>query len=256
MNKLQTAIEDIQAADGQETAFEHFRKVLTGYGYNRLVYSLMTDHHSIGKKAFHGVSTSYPEDWMTYYKENDYHTFDPVFQRILRKPGAFFWSDVVAGLDEKTADDPQMTVKAKGIMNEAGDAGLGGGFGVSFMNEFGEVSGIGISKPDADNTRNYQELAEVYLLSSIFHDKYMSFFVAQELPKLTPREREILLWSASGKTDWEIATISGISSATVRFHWGNIFKKLGVNNKLSATITAVRQKLIIPDSLKPEIPDS
>jgi DNA-binding CsgD family transcriptional regulator len=53
---------------------------------------------------------------------------------------------------------------------------------------------------------------------------------------LTPREAEVLLWLAQGKTNPEIARILGIRPYTVRTHVERIFTKLGVNNRHAATL--------------------
>lgn len=51
---------------------------------------------------------------------------------------------------------------------------------------------------------------------------------------LTAREQESLAWVAEGKSDWEIATILGLSETTVRFHVDNARKKLGAVNRAQA----------------------
>ncbi len=51
---------------------------------------------------------------------------------------------------------------------------------------------------------------------------------------LTLREREVLRWLARGKSNAEIATILGISSATVGKHLEHIYPKLGVENRTAA----------------------
>jgi DNA-binding CsgD family transcriptional regulator len=51
---------------------------------------------------------------------------------------------------------------------------------------------------------------------------------------LTPREAEVLLWVARGKTSGEIATILGSKPATVSKHLDHIYQKLGVENRTSA----------------------
>jgi DNA-binding CsgD family transcriptional regulator len=57
---------------------------------------------------------------------------------------------------------------------------------------------------------------------------------------LTPKESEILLWVARGKTNDEIATILGRSDAVVKKHLKSIYQKLGVENRLSAAAVALR----------------
>jgi len=251
MSKLQTAIEAIQNAQTQEQAFTTFCDAVAAYGYDRAGFSLMTDHPSIGQEAFHWLSSNYPEDWMAHYARHDYQEIDPVFQLILARPGAFFWSDAVAELGRTPRFFARPLDDSRNMMLEAADAGLADGIGISVVNAWGEVTGLGISRSVADGERDIRSLADIYLLSSTFQEKYLGFHDTREIPNLTQREKEILNWSASGKTDWEIAEITGISRATVRFHWNNIFRKMMVNNKMSATIKAVMRKLIIPGSVRP-----
>lgn len=58
---------------------------------------------------------------------------------------------------------------------------------------------------------------------------------ANDAPRLTPCERDVLTWVAEGKSDWEVATILGVSEPTVRFHLDNARKKLGAVNRVQAT---------------------
>ena len=58
---------------------------------------------------------------------------------------------------------------------------------------------------------------------------------------LTPREAEILLWVAQGKTNPEIATILGIGLTTVKKHLEATFAKLGVENRTSAAALALER---------------
>jgi DNA-binding CsgD family transcriptional regulator len=54
--------------------------------------------------------------------------------------------------------------------------------------------------------------------------------------QLTAREAEISLWLAEGKTNPEIASITGISPRTVEKHVEKILGKLGVENRTSAAV--------------------
>lgn len=51
---------------------------------------------------------------------------------------------------------------------------------------------------------------------------------------LSPRETEILIWVAQGKTNPEIGAILGISPRTVHKHMGRIYTRLGVENRHAA----------------------
>jgi DNA-binding CsgD family transcriptional regulator len=62
--------------------------------------------------------------------------------------------------------------------------------------------------------------------------------------RLSARELEVLRWCKDGKSYSEIGTIMGISSKTVEFHIANVMRKLGVNQKVTAIVEALRQGLI------------
>lgn len=51
---------------------------------------------------------------------------------------------------------------------------------------------------------------------------------------LAARETECLGWAAEGKTNGEIAAILGISENTVRYHFKNVFTKLGARTRVQA----------------------
>jgi DNA-binding NarL/FixJ family response regulator len=56
---------------------------------------------------------------------------------------------------------------------------------------------------------------------------------------LTPREAEVLLWVAQGKSNGEIGSILGCAENTVKVHLSRIFEKLGFENRNSATVRAL-----------------
>jgi len=58
---------------------------------------------------------------------------------------------------------------------------------------------------------------------------------------ISPREAEVLLWMAQGKSNADIATICGISLGTVKKHTNHIFEKLGVEGRTSATLIALEE---------------
>ena len=61
-----------------------------------------------------------------------------------------------------------------------------------------------------------------------FHPDFSSPDPLRAAFALTPREAEVLLWTAQGKTNFEIATILGMSEMTAKQHLVHIFQKLGV----------------------------
>ncbi len=61
---------------------------------------------------------------------------------------------------------------------------------------------------------------------------------------LSERERQVLEFVATGKSNKEIAAALEITEATVKGHMTNILGKLGVTDRTQAVITALRRGLV------------
>ena len=61
---------------------------------------------------------------------------------------------------------------------------------------------------------------------------------------LTPRETEVFINLALGKSHQEIAKVMNISHRTVAVHVASIYRKLEMKNAQQATIYAIKNKLI------------
>ena len=79
------------------------------------------------------------------------------------------------------------------------------------------------------------------------HQKTLNLYSQHQQKKnvfLSPRERQILKWVSAGKTYAEISVILSIAERTVKFHMGNIMKKLGVNNARHAIKLGTELRLL------------
>ena len=62
--------------------------------------------------------------------------------------------------------------------------------------------------------------------------------------RLTPREIEIMTYSANGKSAWDISKILSLSENTINEHIKNVCQKLGVYNKSHAIAVSIVHGLI------------
>jgi DNA-binding CsgD family transcriptional regulator len=71
---------------------------------------------------------------------------------------------------------------------------------------------------------------------------YQAYLDAEQrrhpVPRLTPRQNDLLRLLAAGHTNTQIARRLGISEGTVRTHLENIYEKLGVSSRTAAVIRA------------------
>jgi DNA-binding NarL/FixJ family response regulator len=67
-----------------------------------------------------------------------------------------------------------------------------------------------------------------------------------DLARLTRREREIVAWVATGRSNDEIATELVVSPATVRTHVGRAMTKLNARDRAQLVVFAVQSGLTLP----------
>jgi len=60
-------------------------------------------------------------------------------------------------------------------------------------------------------------------------------------PMLTPREQQIAMAIADGRTNRDIAARLGITEQTVKNHLTSIFEKVGVDNRLQLGLALVKR---------------
>jgi DNA-binding CsgD family transcriptional regulator len=244
---LEEFITRSNGASSQEEVFALFQEALRDLGYDSVVYSLLTDHPSIGRKAGHGVMGNYPTDWMDYYMAKGYFAKDPIPKHAFTTQAAYTWEHVV--------ETCSISSRQKRLMSEAQEAKLLSGAAVAIYGPNFEVAGVGIASSAGQVKPSRDILSVIRALSHQFHFAYSQFDLPRGLPArqvyLTPREREVLSFSAEGKSIPVIAAILSVSVGVVKFHLQNIYHKLDVSSRQTAVVKAIRLGLIVPSLVRP-----
>ncbi len=91
-------------------------------------------------------------------------------------------------------------------------------------------------------------MADICLLAVHAQEAALRVILAEpepaKVPRLTPREIEILHWTKEGKSAWAVGQILGMSEATVQTHLRNVRRKMGVSSKHQAILRAIQLGLI------------
>ncbi len=235
-------ITEINRTTNVEDAFNLLEKTLSHLGFDRVVYSLITDHPSMQLKRGHGILRNYPDDWMKYYFSKDYFEVDPVIKIIKQTSGPFFW-DKLPELKNGLKKDEYI------LMEEAREAKLLDGIGISLHGACGEIVGMGVaSSSGKTDIINPDMLSIVYALCSQFHITYRKLEEkSSPIISLSKREKEVLTWIAAGKSKSVVADILEISDDSVKTYVNRVFCKLQVNSIQLAVVKAISMGLITPD---------
>jgi LuxR family transcriptional regulator len=179
---------------------------------------------------------NYPNEFNSLYKQAHFFDSDPVVAHCKRCVLPLVWEEKVFS----TAPNLWALTQSFGV-------NLGWSQAVhDFQGVFSMLS-VGRAHDDVSPEELYEKAGQVMWLCHAMHavvaQKYAAEPSVNPSSKLTPRETEILKWSAMGKTASDIATILCLSERTVGFHISSTFKKLGVNNKIAAVLSASKAGL-------------
>lgn len=184
--------------------------------------------------------SNYPAEWQTRYFDRDYTHIDPVVSAARAKMQAFSWAE---------GNPRQVRSKAvRSFYTEAGDFGIRSGISIPIKTAFGHMSMLTLAsnKPSLSLEKDIDQIAAVTaaaLLHASLHHHDAGPTAARSI-ELTAKQALCLRWSAEGKSMRAIATIEGMSYATVNFHLNNARKALDAASLAQATALATKVRLI------------
>ncbi|MCL2749010.1 MAG: LuxR family transcriptional regulator [Alphaproteobacteria bacterium] len=246
--KILNYLEEMSNSSSLDDLFDLYRKSTSEYGYDRIMYSSVSNDIENDHNKTPCLVQNYPEDWMKHYIENGYIQIDPVRRRGCHSTEPFTWKSL--------KDYSELSKKQEIIMSMAEEAGLHDGIGIPYRTPRGEIIGVGIAS-SAKGTNPEEHIGKLYMLTSHFHFMYQALlekniiktdddFTDISLTPLTPREQDVLLWCMKGKSNWDISMILNVSEHCIDFHMRNILRKLNTNSRLTAVVKAMRIGLIKP----------
>lgn len=185
------------------------------------------------------LNVNFPQTWLFQYWRNGYGKVDPVLHALVRSQKAQVWNQVYASVKSE---------KEKEFVETATSFGLGDGVTVGSLDPSCVVTSF-FAFGGGEPAQHRRYVKFVYYLGQHLHLALMrssskaACATNKCVNKLSPREVTILNWMKDGKTNWEIAQITGVSERTIRFHVESIFSKLDVTCRTQAVAVAVQHGL-------------
>lgn len=174
---------------------------------------------------------NYSEEWQRCYQERNYLEIDPTVRHGLTSTLPVVWSD-------------RLFSSSPELWEEARAHGLHFGWAQASRDSRGAVGMLTLARSadrltESELSINYPKMA---WLTQFAHAGMSKLLVPRHVPEstvlLTSREKEVLRWTAEGKTAGEVAQILNMSERTVNFHINNIVVKFGASNKTQAAVKA------------------
>ncbi|WP_321872590.1 autoinducer binding domain-containing protein [Burkholderia ubonensis] len=233
--RWQDAYHQFSAAEDEQQLFQRIAAYSKRLGFEYCCYGIRVPL-PVSKPAV-AIFDTYPDGWMEHYQEQNYIDIDSTVRDGALSTNLIVWPD---------ADQ----AGASPLWADARASGLAVGVAQSSWAARGAFGLLSIAR-HADRLTS----AEINMLTlqtnwlaNLSHSLMSGFMVPKLAPEanvvLTAREREVLCWTAEGKTACEIGQILNISERTVNFHVNNILEKLGATNKVQAVVKAISAGLI------------
>lgn len=229
-----------------ETLRHYVSRKLEAYGGPKYAYTVINKKNPLQIL----VVSDYPDEWAKLYNANNFQLIDPVILTALTRFSPFAWDDDITLLSD---------LRFKKIFTASRKYNIINGFTFvlhDHLNNLALLSLIIDKKTDSEERitavpGDLQILLidihqQMYKLSQNKNSGTLSSGKQGEKCIFTARENEVLYWASMGKTYADIANITGISVRTVKFHMGNVVRKLGVNNARQAIRLGIELLIIKP----------
>lgn len=222
-------LQKLQAIKSEQQLFETFVACSKDLGFEHCAYGLRMSIPVTSPKTF--MINNYPTAWQTQYQKNNYIEVDPTVQSAVHTILPIPWTD------ELFKDTPELWESAKSF-------GLRFGWAQPIRDSKGFLGLITLARSNESIslTEIESKSLKIFWLAQTCHLMMSRLLASKLTPEvnavLTAREREILQWTADGKTSHEISRILNIKERTVNFHINNTLTKLNAINKTAATIKA------------------
>lgn len=175
----------------------------------------------------------WPEDWIKLYQDRNFVAVDFSVAEARRRIVPFFWSEARAERSLSRAEQD--------LWDEVNAWGWEDGFSVPIHGPGGYFGLVAMGGRGLDLGQVNRRMLQ--MMAVMVHDRCRTLQPADSFPApqspLSARERECLRWVASGKTDWEIATITGLSPTTVKTYVDQARRKFGTRTRSQAVARLV-----------------
>ncbi|MET0105881.1 MAG: autoinducer binding domain-containing protein [Sedimenticola sp.] len=234
-NWQNTHLDKLLGLQSEQALFIEIAQLARDLGFDYCAYGLRLPLPVSNPKIV--MFSNYPSAWQIQYMNNDYIVIDPTVRYGAVSQLPFEWSGDIITTNHQ-------------FWEEARAHGLNVGRAQSVHDHRGQIGMLTLARShepfsDSEIGKNGLKIASLVQMA---HQGMTRVLTPKLLPEseseLTPREVEILRWTAEGKTSDEISDILHISVRTVNFHIGNVIRKLNTTNKLAASVKATALGLL------------
>ncbi|MCF6443301.1 LuxR family transcriptional regulator [Nereida sp. MMG025] len=240
-------LEDVTRAQAMEEVWALLTSKMAEYGFDRLLYgytNFMTQN-SFGSPEDLLILSNHPSNYSDTFINDRHYYHAPMVKWALENDGSCSWSWL-----EEMARTDGLTAKEQEVVQFNRSMGVTCGYSISFKAVSARSKGAialtgaeGLSQAHLDDVWG-DHGRDITVMANVAHLKIISLPYLAPARSLTKRQRETLEWVGDGKTTADIATIMGLTPATVEKHLRLARECLDVETTAQAVLKASVQNQI------------
>lgn len=229
------AIDQIEKTTSAEGISQIVARAVSRFGYE---YFCCLMPRNLASPTFEScvLIERWPPGWLDLYRRCDFQSCDPIVRHTRSQVRCTSWAEA------PIPDDPV----ARSIMDiAASEFRLRAGISVPIhgINSYqAGISFAGFEIDDGQDAKSAVELIAIYAVNRISNFRIAAAPPPKKL--LTPRQREILLWAAKGKSAWDTGKILGVTEDNVNKLISSAVVKLNAANRTHAVVEAISRREI------------
>jgi LuxR family quorum sensing-dependent transcriptional regulator len=210
------------------------QRVLARFGFDAFIITELNLHQRFEKLV---LANGWPPEFSKLYNDRNYVKVSPIARGVRQSFAPFAWDQSFYATEQDA--------RALEVMRCAAEFGIREGFVVPIHGPQGYVGAASMAGAAVELPALARPAIHLMALSAFERARQLA---AHDLnkPVITPREREVLVWAARGKSSWDIGEILRISERTVDAHLQSAFTKLGAVNRPHAVAIAISERMIDP----------
>lgn len=232
-------LEELHELDTIEAVWDLHLTTMKSFGFDRLLYASTNSRteKSFGSHRDSMILTNHDPQYIASFVEGGLWEDSPMLKWAAEHNGAGSWSNAVNYFDPESP-------KQVALMQLNAKFGLTAGYTISFRESSTRtksaatlVAPAGVTQQQTDKIweKHGRELTQMNIS---LHHKLITLPYDPPDRRLTGRQREVLEWVGSGKTTQDIATIMGLTPATIEKHLRLARETLDVDTTAQAILKA------------------
>ena len=218
----------LSSGESSEAVFAHIKQAAQQLGFDHVAYGFQAPYPITQPKVT--LLNNYPDAWQSRYTQAGYLFTDPTVAHGRQSQTPMVWNETLF------ASNPSFWADAQ-------DHGIKTGWAQSSLELNGAGSLLTLCRSAEPLTAPELQANEIAMrwLVQVAHVSMSRAILCNDTERhspLTSREREVLQWSADGKSAQDIADILNVSKSAVDFHLKNVVHKLQAPNKTAAVTRA------------------